>query len=182
MTRTRVRPSGLERERLRRRKQKLERGEDDGRTGSVRQTSTEVASAGASPVWSSDHAASLINAPHTAGGETQDRRQRISCAWCGSPVAVKARGPLPKWCSPTCRHRAWELERAAASGRVAVQVVNRYVFAVPNHTEGWLEVLDALHRQVGRPSLDLESLAVSLNLVQAAIFEREERQRFGRRW
>jgi hypothetical protein len=34
---------------------------------------------------------------------------------------------VPKWCSSSCRHRAWELTRAAASGRAAVQVVDRVV-------------------------------------------------------
>jgi hypothetical protein len=34
-------------------------------------------------------------------------------------------GRTPKWRSSSCRHRAWELTRAAASGRAAVQVVNR---------------------------------------------------------
>src|SRR3954467_10076506 len=33
----------------------------------------------------------------------------------------------PKWCSTTCRHRTWEQRRAAASGRSAVQVVERQV-------------------------------------------------------
>ena len=33
----------------------------------------------------------------------------------------------PKWCSSLCRHRAWELTRAAASGHAAVQVVDRVV-------------------------------------------------------
>jgi len=34
---------------------------------------------------------------------------------------------VPKWCSSSCRHRAWELTRAAASGRAAVEVVDRVV-------------------------------------------------------
>ena len=66
---------------------------------------------------------------------TDDRRPRsprrpgqtLACGWCGSPILLPARGRIPKWCSSSCRHRAWELTRAAASGRAAVQVVDRVV-------------------------------------------------------
>ena len=66
---------------------------------------------------------------------TDDRRYRsprrpeqtLACGWCGSPILVSARGRVPKWCSSSCRHRAWELTRAAASGRAAVHVVDRAV-------------------------------------------------------
>ena len=66
---------------------------------------------------------------------TSDRRSRpsrrpgqtLACGWCGSPILLPARGRIPKWCSSSCRHRAWELTRAAASGRAAVQVVDRVV-------------------------------------------------------
>ena len=66
---------------------------------------------------------------------TDDRRSRsprrpgqtLACGWCGSPILLPARGRIPKWCSSSCRHRAWELTRAAASGRAAVQVVDRAV-------------------------------------------------------
>jgi hypothetical protein len=51
----------------------------------------------------------------------------LACGWCGSPILLPARGRTPKWCSSSCRHRAWELTRAAASGRAAVQVVDRVV-------------------------------------------------------
>jgi hypothetical protein len=53
--------------------------------------------------------------------------QTLACGWCGSPILLPARGRTPKWCSSSCRHRAWELARAAASGRAAVQVVDRAV-------------------------------------------------------
>ena len=53
--------------------------------------------------------------------------QILACGWCGSPILLPARGRIPKWCSSSCRHRAWELTRAAASGRAAVQVVDRAV-------------------------------------------------------
>ena len=53
--------------------------------------------------------------------------QTLACGWCGSPILLPTRGRVPKWCSSSCRHRAWELTRAAASGRAAVQVVDRVV-------------------------------------------------------
>jgi hypothetical protein len=53
--------------------------------------------------------------------------QTLACGWCGSPILLPARGRTPKWCSSSCRHRSWELTRAAASGRAAVQVVDRVV-------------------------------------------------------
>lgn len=53
--------------------------------------------------------------------------QTLACGWCGSTILLSARGRIPKWCSSSCRHRAWELTRAAASGRAAVQVVDRAV-------------------------------------------------------
>ncbi len=49
------------------------------------------------------------------------------CGWCGGPITPRSRGPIPKWCSATCRHRAWEQNRATTSGRTAVQVVERRV-------------------------------------------------------
>src|SRR5665648_592219 len=53
--------------------------------------------------------------------------QTVACGWCGSPIQLPARGRTLKWCPSSCRHRAWELTRAAASGRAAVQVVDRVV-------------------------------------------------------
>jgi len=60
--------------------------------------------------------------------------QVVACGWCGAEVAVPARGRVPKWCSGTCRHRAWEQARAAASGRAAVTVVDRVVETVRTQT------------------------------------------------
>ena len=62
----------------------------------------------------------------TSGAESRRAAAR-TCAWCGSSIEVKARGRIPTWCSAACRQRAWEQARAAASGRSAVQVVERVV-------------------------------------------------------
>lgn len=60
--------------------------------------------------------------------------QVVECGWCRKAVPVPARGRVPKWCSPTCRHRAWEQRRAAASGLAAVDVKERVVETVKTVT------------------------------------------------
>ena len=65
--------------------------------------------------------------PAEAGGGPERRAAATACGWCGGPITARARGPIPRWCSATCRHRAWEQTRAAASGRAAVQIVERRV-------------------------------------------------------
>jgi hypothetical protein len=66
--------------------------------------------------------------PADAGGGGPERRTAATtCGWCGGPITPRSRGPIPKWCSATCRHRAWEQARAAASDRAAIQVVERHV-------------------------------------------------------
>jgi hypothetical protein len=63
-----------------------------------------------------------------SGLEGRDRRTAATaCGWCGGPITPGSRGPIPKWCSATCRHRAWEQARAAASGLSSVQLVERRV-------------------------------------------------------
>ena len=53
--------------------------------------------------------------------------QTLRCGWCGSPITLQKTGRIPKWCSETCRHRAWEQRRARTSGRPAVQVVDHVI-------------------------------------------------------
>lgn len=103
--------------------------------------------------------------------------QRITCLWCGSPAAVKARGPIPKFCSANCRHRAWEQERAAKAGRAAAAAVDRTVTTYPEDTRAWVAHLDRLAADLQRGRFDLDLLLAPLNSVYAAI---EYRQRTGR--
>jgi len=103
--------------------------------------------------------------------------QQLACGWCAQPLIVRPTGRMPKWCSAACRHRAWEQNRAAASGRAAVEVVDRYVAAVPADGPGWITQLGQLTRQIAHdsgeiPSSDLGQLAASLELAQAAIADR----------
>jgi len=55
------------------------------------------------------------------------RPATVTCSWRSTDVTVPAKGRVPKWCGTSCRHRAWEQTRAAASGRSAVDVVERVV-------------------------------------------------------
>ena len=109
----------------------------------------------------------------------QGRRVAASdCGWCGAPITVKATGRLPKWCSPSCRQRAWEQSRAAASGRSAVQIVERRVevpVPVAPRRQDWPRLLADLARQLDDGRIygrDLLSLSVALNGVLDAFTRR----------
>src|SRR4051794_9482230 len=99
------------------------------------------------------------------------RRVARTCGWCGGPIAVKATGRLPKWCSPSCRQRAWEQSRAAASGLSAVRIVERRVEiptpASPSRRD-WPRLLGDLACQLedGRVyDRDLNALSIALTAV-----------------
>ncbi len=84
---------------------------------------------------------------------------------------MKARGRIPTWCSAACRQRAWEQKRAAASGRSAIEVVERRVAVAvptsPRHGE-WVTHLRELERQLDTGAIyerDLRPLGAALNLV-----------------
>lgn len=110
--------------------------------------------------------------------------QQLACGWCGDPIAVRSTGRIPKWCSDTCRHRAWEQSRAAASGRAAVQVVDREVevavpipavrtveIIVPPRGPGWIPALYELARALDTGRFydrDLPELADALGAVAQA--------------
>ena len=108
--------------------------------------------------------------------------QTLVCGWCGLPVVVPARGRMPKWCSSSCHCRAWEMARAAQSGRPAVQVVDRVVevdrpipvveqVLVSQHGRGWPQALAEL--DAGRLyDRDLPALADALGQVLTALDRR----------
>jgi hypothetical protein len=89
-----------------------------------------------------------------AGASAEGRERRTAattCGWCAGPITPRGRGPIPKWCSATCRHRAWEQTRAAASGRTAVQVVERRVevrLPLEPTRRDWPRLLGELTRQL----------------------------------
>jgi hypothetical protein len=122
----------------------------------------------------------------SAPGPGTRRAAATACGWCGAPITLRSRGPIPKWCSPTCRHRAWEQARAAASGRAAVRVVERFVVTpaqqpvarTPRHDD-WAEVLRELGRQLDHGLVydrDLPSVTDALEEALAA-FQRRVRRR-----
>ena len=112
--------------------------------------------------------------------------QTLACGWCGSPVPVPARGRLPKWCSSSCRHRAWELARAAASDRAAVKVLDRVIevdksvrvveqVSVSPHGRAWPGALADLVTELDTGRVydrDLPALADALARVLAALDRR----------
>jgi hypothetical protein len=101
-----------------------------------------------------------------------------TCGWCGKPISVKDTGRLPKWCSPSCRQRAWEQSRAAASGLAAVRVVERRVEVPTPIAPGrrdWPRLLGDLARQLEDGRIydrDLLALADALNAVHTAFSRR----------
>src|SRR5690349_2008792 len=108
------------------------------------------------------------------------RPDRLVCAWCGRPFAVPARGRLPKWCTGQCRHRAWEQDRAAKSGRSAVKIVDREVVvretvqAVPRGG-GWAEALQTLAQQIDTGKVyrrDLPAIRSAVEDVSRALQRR----------
>jgi hypothetical protein len=108
--------------------------------------------------------------------------QQVACGWCGQLITIGARGPVPKWCSANCRHRAWEQHRAAQAGLAAVHVHDRYIQAIPNDTDGWINQLAALTDQIhgageNRSTRypDLDRLAAALDAARAAIDTRHRR-------
>ncbi len=75
----------------------------------------------------------IVTTPMPAANVPHSRRAVggiVKCGWCDIAVTIPARGRVPKWCSDTCRHRAWEQRRAAESGLSAVEVVDREVEVV----------------------------------------------------
>ena len=115
-------------------------------------------------------------------------RQPRAAAGCGGRIEIKTTGRIPKWCSAACRQRAWEQSRAAASGRSAVEVVERVV-EVPverEHTprrEEWPTLLRQLTAQLDDGRIyarDLPDLSTALADLVAA-FNRRQAPRHLRR-
>jgi hypothetical protein len=112
--------------------------------------------------------------PDPPGGEVDGRARRTAataCGWCGGPITPRSRGPIPKWCSATCQHRAWKHARAAPSDRAAVQVVERLVQVrvplAPTRRD-WPRLLGELAAQLNEGRVcdrDLPGLARALEPV-----------------
>lgn len=174
-TKKKTRTTGLDRERIRRRK--LEQSKDEHPRGQTYEGSEP--SIEAVPASAGVPAAST---PDRSGASTDGARlpgQQVRCVWCGESVTVKTRGPLPKYCSANCRHRAWEQGRAARTGRAAVVVVDRAVLAYPGDVQGWVDQLDRLAHEIRAGQLDVGLLTSALDNVSAAAEGRQPRRRTG---
>jgi hypothetical protein len=127
-----------------------------------------------------DKAERTLRAPQLSATADEDERSperraaATNCAWCGGPITPRSRGPIPKWCSATCRHRAWEQTRAAASGRSAVKVIERRVevpVPVTPTRNDWVPLLGALAGQIDDGRIydrDLLDLSDALGAVLSA--------------
>lgn len=121
--------------------------------------------------------------------------QVIACGWCGQDVSVPARGRVPKWCSAACRHRAWEQARAAASGRSAVEIIDRQIETAktvtvvqhhrvetpvpmrPNTVAEFVDVLEDLTARVDSGRVydrDIPTLVVAVRATIEALSRREK--------
>ena len=118
----------------------------------------------------------------------------VTCGWCGATVPVPSRGRVPKWCSASCRHRAWEQRRAAASGlsaievvdrpgevvrtvtRIKTSVVDRPQIATPRTVEEWVRLLEELAARLDRGTIYHRQLPAMRPAVAALV------DSFNRRW
>jgi len=101
---------------------------------------------------------------------TSHRRldQSVTCGWCGKAVPVPSRGRVPKWCSATCRNKAWQANHAPIEGpvRVVQQRVEVPTPAEPHNVEEWVEVLELLSTRLAQGRIykrDLPVLVPAIN-------------------
>lgn len=95
----------------------------------------------------------------------RERLLSIECGTCGTRIVYSGTGRRPRYCSATCRTRAWELRRAAAqlkhadpTPKVVREVIERTiepapgrattVSGTPRTVRDWLPLLDQLTQQV----------------------------------
>ena len=130
-------------------------------------------------------ARSKLKPTEVAGPER--RMAATICGWCGGPITPRSRGPIPKWCSVTCRHRAWKQARAAASGLSAAQLVERRMevqIALAPTRHDWPRLLDELAGQLNDGRIydrDLPALSRALQPVLEGYPETRPPHRFPRR-
>ena len=142
------------------------------------------------------HERAPVEEPVTSRASGSARRAAAkACGWCNGPITPRASGPIPKWCSATCRKRAWEQRRAADSGRSAVEIVERVV-TVPAQQQpaplprqhAWVDILRTLAQQLDAGAVyDRHLLAIAVaaqdvfRAAQRRSFEGRLDMRLGRR-
>ena len=125
--------------------------------------------------------------------------QMLLCGWCGQRFPLAARGRTFEWYSQSCRQRAWEQRRAAASGLAAVdlvvrtvevekpvtvKVVQRVEVPVAPSGQAWPGLLAELVDQLDRGRVydrDLVELATAVEDVLRALRRRPALERLVRR-
>lgn len=116
--------------------------------------------------------------------------QRLACGWCGAAVSVPWRGRTPKWCSQSCRTRAWAARRAVKAGDAEVRIVDRPIEVVreveagPRSVEDWSLMLRRQAKRVddGRVyDRDLAQLLASVEELSGPIHRRAKRRDLRRR-
>lgn len=133
-----------------------------------------------------------VMAPRRRHGQT------LVCGWCAGPVALRPTGRPRKWCSDSCRQRAWATNRAAVSGDTPVRVVDRQIevevpirvpetklveITIQPSGAQWPDVLRTLATQVdgaGRHPLydkDLDAVTQAANELIDALSRRLRRRR-----
>jgi hypothetical protein len=118
-------------------------------------------------------------------GEVTERVVQVPCGWCSAAIPVNHwPGRRRRYCTQSCRQRAYELRTAAArygadlaAGRIAVEpaerVIERTVLApYPTRPADWIAALEALAEQLRSGQLDPaqhDQLRLALQPVLAAL-------------
>lgn len=66
-----------------------------------------------------------------------------ACPRCGSPLKRRSTGRPPIWCSQRCRRAAYEERRAAATGAIGLEVIDRVETVDHSLNECAARVLDS---------------------------------------
>lgn len=115
----------------------------------------------------------------------------VPCGWCGTTITVARVGRMPKWCSPACRHRAWEQRRAAHSGLSAVEVVDRPIEVIreitkvetvpvvvsPTTAQHWSDLLTTLAKRLNQGRIYDRDVSQLLPAMSALILAFNRRAR-----
>jgi len=125
----------------------------------------------------------MVSTPSRAAGAAVSHRrpgQSVECGWCGQTVPVPSRGRVPKWCSATCRNRAWQAKHAPDHGPVHV-VQQRVQFPVPKaeprNVDEWCEVLEILSTRLAQGRIYTRDPPVLLPAITRLIDVTERRIR-----
>lgn len=170
MTRGKSRSAGVERKRQRRRVAAERKAEATPVRGMPEERAVDAAVMSPRPA-----AANPPGRSAAAPARTHSSRpgaEDLVCERCAEPIEVRSRGPLPRWCSATCRQRAWEERRALRSLGHEAGARKLHPSTVRLDTEGWLEQLEALRAQIDEGHLDASSLVGLLDGVRAALVAR----------